>query len=375
MTWLVAFLLTNALAAPASSPARGADDPLEEAQGLPDEPASAPPLMPAARGWKARSYISLLGIEERRGSELVRTSAPELEWGNTVQKTLVNGADAFADFNLYSRDREGTAYLNQFGVRGAAGSFAYALGKERNRRTPGFFVSPSDFLFAQTALPGQREDRVGIWLARASWQSDRASIDGFYLAGDHLDRSGWLRADQDPGAAVRALFKVGEGDANVLIGHRAGQDRAGVSLEDFVAKVWKVYLEVGAKRVSENLAAPIERPVAGLAGLSYEGSEDFSWRIEYFQQQDPGLTPPFLREKYVLATLQFPEVRDRFNFFVSGIASAEDDGRLFVGRGEWLSGPHSLWGLTWVEIAGDEDSQYFRRAFDRQWLAEYKYTF
>jgi hypothetical protein len=159
-------------------------------------------------------------------------------------------------------------------------SVVLVVGKERNRRAPGLIVSPSDFIHSNQNLPGLREERSGVWLARAAWQGKDQSFDLMALPVAVENNQG-LMADENEykGTVARYFGRLGSGwDLGVDYGQFREHSRAGFFLQTLMADVWKVYAEAGFDGQTEAHST--------LLGGSYEGSSDWSLRAEWYQQDE-----------------------------------------------------------------------------------------
>jgi hypothetical protein len=135
-----------------------------------------------------------------------------------------------------------------------------------------------------------------------------------------------------------------------------------------------------------------------LIGLSFEGSSDWNFKIEYLNQSR-GLNfkeldqlirtsiitgekmdfgdslNPFLRQKYILTSLSLIEVKNRFNLIFSGSKSMEDDGLFLIERGEWLASDNLVAGLSARHLLGSDSSQYGLRTWDQMIIFDVKMSF
>jgi hypothetical protein len=87
------------------------------------------------------------------------------------------------------------------------------------------------------------------------------------------------------------------------------------------------------------------------------------------------LQSPFIRQKYLITSVTFPEIKKKYNFTISGIKSLEDDSLLGITRLEYLATDKLLVGLSFTKIQGGTGSQYQYRSFDTQATADLKYSF
>lgn len=308
--------------------------------------------------------------------------------------------DSVADYDKKSDDSD--IFLNQVGFRSKlSDSVQSFIGKERNRRSPGLIVSPSDFIYANTNLPGQREDRKGVWLARASYQQINHSFDLIALPVQRETSEGVPESQQDAvEGAIRGLKQFNNFDISFMLGKYLGISRGGLSIQTLLDNKYKLYLELGTQEQSRLYNNTIRvYPVQTLIGLGYEGVQDFTARLEFYENGQ-GLNPhefsqmmamyamapalavsddsqpnPFLRQKYLIASLSWMEIFDKYNITVSAIKSVEDDSILGVSRLEYVATDKTLLGLSVNQIQGGDDSQYRYRNYDSQIIADLKYSF
>jgi hypothetical protein len=290
----------------------------------------------------------------------------------------------YADATKYSQ-----IYINQIGLRGQfAPQWQWAMGKERNRRSPAMFISPSDIIYSQLNLPGQREDRQGIWLTRVSYQDTARSYDFYILPIDKESNEGLPKATLGTaGFAFRAFEQFNNLDMSLSVGKIHNISKAGLALQALIIDYYKVYGEVGYQQYSTlALSAKKNNPLQLILGLSYEGSDVFNAKLEYFYNGQ-GLTPieyktfllpvmmPFLRQKYLLFNLMFPEIQKKYNIISTSVISLEDNAHIQLLRGEYITTDHLLVGASMLELGGDTGSQYYYRGFDRQFNLDVKYSF
>ncbi|MBK8205088.1 MAG: hypothetical protein IPK68_23285 [Bdellovibrionales bacterium] len=274
-------------------------------------------------------------------------------------------------------------------------------GKERNRRSPGLIVSPSDFIYSNTNLPGQREDRKGVWLARVSYQQINHSFDVIALPVQYETSEGMPESRQDRAdGAVRGLKQFDHLDISFMMGRYLGIRRAGISAQSLLKDKYKFYLDLGTQEQSKLYNNKTRsNPIQTLVGVGFEGSEDYNVRLEYYENgqglksdefsqmmQAFALFPtlatsatarqnPFLRQKYLIASLSVPEIHDRYNLTLSAIKSLEDDSGLWVSRFEYIASDKLLMGLSLNQVQGGTGSQYQYRNYEQQTTLDWKYSF
>lgn len=337
---------------------------LEEATGLADEPEeSARPAPSGIENLRYRSYILVEGVKERTDS-VSESDFPNIEASLSMDYKK-DGFTYFLDglVNYTDDDKKTQSFLNQLGVRyQATEQVVLAIGKERNRRSPGIVVSPSDLLFTQAQLPGLREDRQGLWLGRASYQRPQSSYDLFLLPVNATDEYGWPEKKTEYyGTVVRTLQQFENLDLSVSLGELGNVNRAGLAAQFIFAKVWKTYYEFGYQE---------DFDPQNLVGISYEGSDDYGFKLEYFHN-GPGAAAglfPFVDQNYGIVTVSAIEWKNHWNFFLSYIQNLEDKSNLALGRAEYLVSDHLVGGLTALVFNGNP-------FLDERYALDLKYTF
>lgn len=398
--------------------ALGADDSdvgLEEAAGLADETQMSKATSASAETTTSHPQSSWFNSGRTRTYLLI--DGTQTSWGTNDQNYFPNGQlNFFGDFKILNesflivdavgnyddKNKKSILFLNQVGFRSRLSeSVQYFIGKERNRRSPGLMVSPSDFIYSNTNLPGQREDRKGVWLGRVSYQKINGSVDFLILPVQNETPEGMPDSKQDNnGGALRGLYQFWGLDVSFMAGRYLGTNRAGASVQTLLLNKYKMYVEVGTQDESTRYNNTKKNyPVQSLVGLGYEGSEDFSVRLEYFENGqglnsdefnqmmrlrslfpsqftgNTNLQSPFIRQKYLITSVTFPEIKKKYNFTISGIKSLEDDSLLSITRLEYIATDRLLVGLSFTKIQGEIGSQYQYRNFDTQTTADLKYSF
>lgn len=382
------------------------DEDLEEATGLSDistEPSVATnPDSDLGRA-RTRAYI-LIDATQTSGSDDEQVHFPNLQLSFSGDYKVQNDSYVLVDVlgNYDAKHREGSQFLNQVGFRSRVSeTVQYFLGKERNRRSPGLIVSPSDFIYSNTNLPGQREDRRGVWLGRVSYQVITGSVDVLVLPVQRETSEGLPQSDQkNTEWTVRGMYQFKGFDLSLMIGRYLGTDHAGASVQTLLANKYKVYLELGTQdEVIIYNNTKKTQPSQTLVGFGYEGSEDFSLRLEYFHNGQGldseefnqmmrlrSLLPsqfagsalavsPFVRQKYLISSLSFPEIKKKYNVTVSGIKCLEDDSVLGLTRIEYIADDKVLVGVSYTQVQGGAGSQFQYRSFDSQTTLDFKYSF
>jgi hypothetical protein len=377
-----------------SAIAEAQDDDLEEAQGLPDEK----PAAPVQEGWslpegfRERSYLWLEGFTRKapRG-DWDKLEGPNAEASLTLNYKNQAGFQAFIDGRaLHNVDPEyDRGLLEQGGLRyQASEKILLTLGKDRSRKAPGLIVAPSDFLYAQENLPGQREQRAGIWQGKIAWQESGRSFEVLALPFDALNENGMPDDKaQWNGWAARGFYQFANFDIQFSAGHLQDGRHEGLSTQGILG-VWKVYAEAGW----------MEEQHSQLAGLEYQGLDKWSFRAEYYHQDPlfsrdelkklwqlsqflnlsvPSATSnfrPFLRENYVITSASVLGLDDRWNVFATLLRGVDDRGYLGNVRGEWLVDDHQVLGMSLLALSEGDEQQYALRPLDRQLSLDWKFT-
>ena len=300
-----------------------------------------------------------------------------------------NGLQAFGDLTgtYHFRDESGNVLLNQAGVRYASGSWDLLLGKERARKSPGMVVSPSDFLFPNDSLPGMRELRAGVWMARASWQVPGHSVDAIYVYNLAVNDQGFPDDDQTRrGASLRYFRQSSAFDAGMNYAGIDGEHAAGGWAQTYVMKTTKLYLDA-AYRESEQILNQSPRDVTKvLVGANYEGYSDGLFRVEVLANNRglegavavvPATTNAFgvldsvfYRRWYGIASVQFSDLWKESVFTLNHIRAFEYSEWIWMARYELPLTRHqaigSMLGL-FHKLAGIPDAKLV--------TLDWKYTF
>ncbi|HET9236914.1 MAG TPA: hypothetical protein VFO10_06670 [Oligoflexus sp.] len=374
--------------------AEAQDDDLEEAQGLPDD---KPALekdqgLRLPEGLSERSYLWLEAFSRKAArGEWDKVKGPNAEASLTLNYKNYSGFQAFLDGRaLHNADpKDDLGILEQGGLRcQATEKILVTLGKERSRKAPGLIVAPSDFLYAQENLPGQREQRAGIWQGKIAWQESGRSFEVLALPFDRLNENGLPDDEAEwKGWAARGFYQFANFDIQLSVGHLEDDWHEGLSTQGIIG-AWKVYAEGGWT----------EDQRSQLGGVEYQGVDKWSFRAEYYHQ-DPLVTRdelqklwqlsrllnvtvpvnagnfrPFLRENYAIASMSGLGLDDRWNIFATFLRGVDDRGYLANVRGEWLVDDHQVLGLSLLGFSEGDRQQYALRPFDRQASLDWKFT-
>ncbi len=308
------------LALGAALPAPAADD-IEEARPLVPEAAPPPPVAqpPGAEGGalRYRAYALIEYASTRSEKTGARTgSFPDFEAGGSLTYAWSRGVQGFGDVTFGYRDSPvtRTSLVNQGGVRLSEGPWQLALGKERSRKSPGLIVSPSDFLYPVENLPGQREQRAGIWQARGSWVSESHQLDVLALPNMAVDEHGLPSRDETrAGGAARWFYLSRAFDVGVTVARIDSENFAGAFAQTFLGAATKVYAEYGYLERETVLGVTRSDVTRALLGASHEGLPDLTFKFEYYYNgagldDEAGLAPStampaniFYRRHYLIA--------------------------------------------------------------------------
>lgn len=397
------FLISTLLFAFIAVPAFSQD--LDEAEGLEDKPAKIQPdrfETIVDYQWKSRSYV-LIETTRVNTDDESKGYFPNLQWSLTSDFKRSNRTSFFLDgvVNYYDSEKEAQGVLNQAGFRlNVDENWQVAMGRERNRRSPGIIVSPSDIIYTQSNLPGQREDRRGAWLGRASYQDERSSYDLIAMPAPFEREDGFPDSPQDHwDSAFRTLQQFDNVDVSFSFGNIDEKQKAGLAVQGIFFKSYKFYYEIGFQDRVEILVDDEEKENATqqLLGMSFEGSNDYSYKVEYYRNEQgysedefkklqsllslaptterPTVLNPFLRQQYLILTAAINEIKNEYNLVGSVIKSLDDDASVFFLRGEWLINDKMVAGVTALTVGGNDDSQYALRPLNQQYTADLKYTF
>jgi hypothetical protein len=385
------------------------DNDLEEATGLIEDKKEIPittsytdkTTYSLDRG-RTRSYLLISGTKDS-GSDDDKIYLPngQLSFSGDykIQNSFIT-LDAFGNYE--TKNKVGTLFISQAGIRSQWNERIQSfVGKERNRRSPGLIVSPSDFIFSNTNLPGQREDRNGVWLARISYQKINGSFDFFLLPIQNETNEGMPDSTHNRAeGAFRGLYQFLNTDVSLMAGRYMDTNHAGVSIQTLLDNKYKLYIELGTQdEIYIYNKAKKNHPIQNLIGFGYEGNEDFSARLEYFENgygldtsefnqmmrmrslfpsqfaENTRLQSPFIRKKYIITSLSIPEFMKKYNLTFSGIKSLEDDSLLGITRLEYIASDSLLLGFSITQLQGGIGSQYQYRNFNSETTVDLKFSF
>jgi len=386
-----------------SCPSLAAKDSLDEVAEV-GESTPAPESVPARRWLEYRGYVvSELGwIPEPKYTSVDKATAiGELNLAASVSPR--EGTSMFVDLlgNATVPNAMGQAILAQGGVRThLAESWSLALGKERNFRAPGMLVNPSDFIHPAQNVPGQRMQRSGVWLARASYQTRSLTMDALFLPFNDLDRYG-LPSSLDAaevGGAGRAFAVLGGGDLGVTAGYFDRAWQVGLSSATYLIKKLEAHAELGLRQADNPRAlAGIRYDVGSSSSLTLEGyyngrgydSTGFaayrtalllsgaasSISSSMFSGSATSTFNIFNRQWYGILGYSTTELLNRFNLQASLVAGLEDVSALSLLRCDWLVSNQSTLGVFLIAMGGPSDGQYGLRPMDARLGFEWRVNF
>lgn len=329
---------------------------LDEAKGLGDEPKATPAkITEVDDSFHHRSYL-LFGAVWNRGRFAV-DEFPNAEASLSADYKIKRTTGFVDGIYDYTRDSDHSRlFLNQIGLRQNLNQhLMVAVGKERNRRSPGIVISPSDLLFSMTNLPGLREDRVGVWLARASYQETHSSYDLYLLPVDQETSGGWPEGNSKyRGSLVRTFQQFDNWDFSLSAGRLQNVNRVGFSTEAIFSNLVKAYAEYGYYSQYTSALKTRSDLSQFLVGLGYEGSTTYGLKAEYFYNgvgysgaeyellmRSPrfvSVAPNFFQRKnYAILSASAIEIRDKYNFYLSQISSLDDGASTTLLRTEYLA--------------------------------------
>lgn len=344
----------------ATQGAIAADD-IEEAVPLEAPPAAtpAPDINPAANANESYQYRGyLLGewsnlIPESESAMIKNRDLSLAEANLSGSASYRNGVQLFGDVTGTYRFRstDGTGMVNQAGVRYRQRSGEFLLGKERARRSPGMVVSPSDFLYPNDSLPGLREQRQGVWQARVSWQTLGQSADVLYLPNLNVDEHGLPdNSNRRQGAALRYFRQSSAFDFSASYASIESDHAAGFWAQTYIARTTKLYLDAAYLESDRILNQTVQEVTKVLAGASYEGYSDGTFRLEAFANNrglDGTVMPPpppagsaglldniFYRRLYGIASVQFSNLWRESVFTLNHIRALDYPEWVWVARYE-----------------------------------------
>lgn len=381
---------------------------LEEAVGLPENLPSPPTERshpPSTKNCAYLGYGRLMGrINQETSTQKTRQSFPDAETRLAGQCDLPGSFTVFADGHgsLTDNPENRLAYLDQGGIRWRPrDEWVMMVGKERNRRSPGLLISPSDFLHTNQNLPGQSEERQGIWAVRNSWQMPQQSYDLFLLPARYSRANGLPDHElQAQGAATRFYHQFENFDLDAGIGQLAGVTKAGLSSQGFLSKSWKIYGELGYSEKEDILLWERRNRVSALLGNSYDGDK-FSLRMEIFHQEagandkefeqimnlrrsgklrlnpekTSGNGPAFLRQNYLIANASLLEWFPDWNLQETIIYGLDDQAWMNFVRLEYLINHQWTTGISQRHVDRNSNHQFLLRTVDWETVADVKWSF
>jgi len=364
-------ILLLALAWPFAASGATVDD-LEEATPIeaPAAPAEAPTTTHEAP-YRYRGYGLLEWANRIPGARNQKTRDLSLVEANASGTwNSGHGLQWFGDVTgtYFVRAEEGLLRLNQTGLRYRTGPWEVAVGRERARKSPGLVISPSDFLFPNDSLPGMRELREGVWLARGSWQVPGHSADAIYLHNLVTEEHGWPDDDaRQRGGVIRYFRQSSAFDAALNIAVIEGDKSVGAWIQTYVFKTTKLYADTAWRETDRILSQPVEEVARVLLGASYEGETYGTFRLEVLHNNRglegmvaaaPSasvtdlLSSIFYRPNYAIASVQFSDLWRESSFTLNHIRAFDYPEWLWMARYEVPVTGHQLVGTTLARFHG-----------------------
>lgn len=281
-----------------------AEEPVEEAVPMDEfEVTSAPAAQD--KGIKG-NYAGYLLLEHRQAihdTDPWQSDRTTLAEGNLNGSLKFNGGiKVYGDVtSVYTWDDRNHWTLNQVGLHYFGDHWQLSAGRELSRKSPGLILSPSDFIYADKSLPGDREQRQGRWQARAAYLTTGLSLEVLYLPNLVLDQHGLPDGRRSPaGMAARYFQQFGILDLALNYARLDDQHHIGGFVQGYAGKTFKLYLDLGYR---EFIGGSRRR---ALTGISYEALSDFTARVEFFYQDPDQIEPipvyPFDNSQALLAT-------------------------------------------------------------------------
>lgn len=345
-----------------------AEDDLGEAVGL-DSSTPATDLNAQAAGesssdlhWRAYGLIDWRAkrIEQRDNYVM---NGPNIESGASIDFKPSTSLTLFTEARGFYSDEEKryAGVLDQAGMRlYPSVDSVLALGKERNRRTPGLIVSPGDFIHANQSVPGMRPESGGVWLGRLAWQTETQSADLIALPVSRQSATGMPADDsQYAGTVARYFRRLPSGfDVGVDVGEVEENIKAGAFVQTIAAQIWKFYAESGYDDLSAS--------ASHLVGIGFEGSTTYSVRAEWYGRAAVWAppSPMFTDLSYTIVSVGAVELLNRLNITDTLVRSLDTSHYFNLARAEWLVSDLHVVGITMTHL---ESGQPFRWQTTADW--------
>jgi hypothetical protein len=363
--------LVLAVLVPAAQAATG--DELEEAKPLEAPVATAPAAEHAIdRPYRYRGYALGEWANLIPDSSQLKTRDQSLaEVNGSGSVSFQTGFQLFGDLTGTYRFRieDGDLLLNQLGVRYRRGPWEGLAGKERARKSPGMVLSPSDFLFPNDSLPGLREQREGVWMARGSWLAPGHSVDVIYAPNLVVNDQGLPDDDETRRAAALRYFRQSSAfDAGANLATIDGDPAAGFWGQTYLFKTTKIYLDAAWRDTDQVLNRTVHDASKALAGVSYEGYSHGTFRLEVYANNRglegtvtaapaaAGASDPFnnifYRRGYGIASVQLTDLWRESAFTLNHIRAFEYSEWVWVARYELPLTAHQAVGTTVARFHG-----------------------
>ena len=350
-----------------------AQEAIEEAVPLDEFQISDAP-MPAATTVPGK-YAAYVLLEHRQ--TILDTDPWNSDKRNGLEGNVSGNVTVHGGFNLYGDvtsayvwDEGNRWTLNQIGLHYFGDHWQGSLGRELSRKSPGLIVSPSDFIYTARSLPGARDQRQGVWQARAAYLDAGLSLEALYLPDLVLEEHGLPDARRSPSArAVRYFQQLPAFDLAVNYLQQDDRRSVGGFVQGYAGKSLKLYLDTASRQ-----EAAADR-VSTLWGASYEALRDFTARGELFYQNrdriEPVATPwPasatalaaggdfFIHHAYLIASLAWIDLWRQGSVICNYIGAMDYDQSLYMLRAELPLSSHQVMGLTTLylpRLVADQD--------------------
>lgn len=193
----------------------------------------------------------------------------------------------------------------------------------------------------------------------------------------------------EQGALARGFLRLPSGiDLGLDLGRVDHRRRGGAFAQGILAKVWKVYGEIGYAEkldpshptlntgskaegsISSSAIASSADAKSQLVGMGYEGWDKFVLRLEWYSKNDAWLNAfPVLNDNQVaIVSFQANELYDLFNLSWTALRSLEHRSHAHVMRVDWLLTAKQTVGFSWIRLIPS-------LPFQSQATIDWKYSF
>lgn len=275
-------------------------------------------------------------------------------------------------------------------------TISLAFGRERNFRAPGLLINPSDIIHPSQNVPGQRMQRAGVWLARASYQTRPLTIDAMFLPYNNLTANGlpFETESKDFGGVGRLFLVTGIGDFGVTGGYFNQLWQLGTFYSSYLVRKLETHAELGISQSQRARALIGSRlDIGSSSSFTLEGyfnnrglsKDEFeaglkktttqSVSTQAFSGSATASFNLFPRRWYTIASVSSTDILNLFNLSLSEVLGLEDFSSLTFFRWDWLVSDQSTLALLLIAIHGPRDGQYGARPLDYRWGAEWRINF